>query len=71
VHFTYRLEHDDEDDLFWAECIELDVAGEGSDETAAVDSLRELLLERLYRPDAIAPPAAIPLMSIELTRACG
>jgi hypothetical protein len=69
VHFTYRLERDDEDGQFWAECVELDIAGEGSDEKAAVDSLRELLEERLYRPDAVAPPAAEPLMRIELSRA--
>jgi hypothetical protein len=69
VHLTYRVERDEEDGQFWAECVELDVAGEGESEDAAVRSLRELLLERLFRPDAVAPPAMTPVESLELTRA--
>jgi hypothetical protein len=67
MRFTYRLQHE-EDGVYCAECIELEVAGEGESEGAAVDSLRDLLFERLCRPDAVAPPSVPRPVAIELTR---
>lgn len=56
MRFSYRMVR--EDDGYFAECIESDVAGEGSTAAEAVASLRTALEERLLRPDAVAPPSS-------------
>lgn len=55
MRFTYRLIRDQGGYL--AECIEAEAAGEGKTAPAAVESLRGLLHERMFRPDAVAPPS--------------
>ena len=67
--FTYRLIR--ERGGFLAECIESDVAGEGVTETDAVESLRKELAERMFRPDAVAPPSQATETEIELVLAEG
>lgn len=55
MKFTYRLQtvH-----CGWiAECVESDAMGEGKTEREAIASLRESLEERMFRPDAVAPPS--------------
>jgi hypothetical protein len=53
---------------FLAECLESNAMGEGSTEQAAIDSLRKELEERMFRPDAVAPPSDPPDSVIELVR---
>lgn len=67
MRFTYRLHP--EKNGFLASCVESDALGEGPSEQAAVASLREALEERMFRPDAVAPPSRQPDESIELVRA--
>lgn len=55
MRFSYRLVRDQRG--FLAECIETEAAGEGKTAPAAVESLRGLLQERMFRPDAVAPPS--------------
>jgi len=65
MRFSYRLIRDQRGYL--AECIEAEAAGEGKTAQAAVESLRGLLHERMFRPDAVAPPStAIADAKIEL-----
>ena len=64
MKFTYRLIKDANGYL--AECVESDAAGEGKSSKEAVESLRTSLEERMFRPDAVAPPAAEPHATIEL-----
>ena len=65
MKFTYRLIKDANGYL--AECVESDAAGEGKSSKEAVESLRTSLEERMFRPDAVAPPAAAePHSTIEL-----
>ena len=56
MRLTYRLIRDQGGYL--AECIESEAAGEGKTAEAAIESLRGLLHERMFRPDAVAPPEA-------------
>lgn len=58
MRFTYRLVR--EKDGFVAECFESEAAGEGKTEALAVESLRKVLEERMFRPDAVAPPPKAP-----------
>ncbi len=67
MKFTYRLIKDANGYL--AECVESDAAGEGKSSKEAVASLRTSLEERMFRPDAVAPPAAATVSVIELERA--
>ncbi|MBS2018190.1 MAG: hypothetical protein JST00_35290 [Deltaproteobacteria bacterium] len=67
MKLTYRLV---EDASGWvAECIETDAAGEGKTSQAAVEALRKALEERMFRPDAVAPPSKTEREVIELTLA--
>lgn len=61
--FTYRLIRDKEG--FVAECVESEAAGEGKTAKDAVESLRAALEERMFRPDAVAPPSQPTATSIE------
>ena len=67
MKFTYRLVQDASGWI--AECVEADAMGEGKTERDAVTSLRNALEERMFRPDAIAPPASQPRPAIDLTPA--
>ncbi len=64
MRFTYRLIKDANGYL--AECVESDAAGEGKSSKEAVESLRASLEERMFRPDAVAPPSATAHSVIEL-----
>ncbi len=64
MKFTYRLIKDANGYL--AECVESDAAGEGKSSEEAVESLRTSLEERMFRPDAVAPPPSQPHATIEL-----
>lgn len=64
MRFSYRLIKDTAGYL--AECIESDVAGEGKSAKDAIESLRVALGERMFRADAIAPPARTVECTIEL-----
>ncbi|MCL2724304.1 MAG: hypothetical protein FWD69_07695 [Polyangiaceae bacterium] len=64
MRFTYVLV--EEVDCWAAECQEADAIGEGITRNEAVASLRQALLERLFRPDAVAPPSEANTTSIEL-----
>jgi hypothetical protein len=55
MKFSYRLIRDASG--FVAECIESEAAGTGKTAQDAVDSLRNALEERMFRPDAVAPPS--------------
>lgn len=64
MRFTYRLT---EDTSGWlAQCVESDAAGEGKSREAAVASLRTAIEERMFRPDAVAPPPEAGHAPIEL-----
>jgi hypothetical protein len=67
VRFSYRLSRG-RDGRVSAECVETEVVGEGPTEDAAVASLLGLLEERMFRPDAVAPPSHEPECAIELVR---
>jgi hypothetical protein len=67
MRFTYRLVHDGSG--FVAECLESDVAGAGTTEDLAIDALLMALEERMFRPDAVAPPSEPAPANIELVRA--
>ncbi|MBX3229143.1 MAG: hypothetical protein KIT84_02320 [Labilithrix sp.] len=64
MRFSYRLIRDRRGYL--AECLEAEAAGEGKTAAEAVESLRALLHERMFRPDAVAPPSATEESTIEL-----
>jgi hypothetical protein len=66
MNFTYRIVHDD--DGCSAECLEVEVVGEGETPDEAARALEELLRERMLRPDAVAPPPEMNDAKIELTR---
>ena len=55
MNFTYRLQK--EQGGWLATCVESDAMGEGKTEQEAVASLRQSLEERMFRPDAVAPPS--------------
>ena len=65
--FTYRLVQSGAG--FLAECIESTAAGEGPTATAAVEALQKALEERMFRPDAVAPPPEAADSPIELVPA--
>lgn len=67
MKFSYRLIRDKNG--FVAECIEAEAAGEGKTSKEAVDSLRKSLEERMFRPDAVAPPSKPTEDVIELVLA--
>jgi hypothetical protein len=54
MRFSYRLVR--EETSYVAECVESDAVGEGQTANAAIASLRAALHERMFRPDAVAPP---------------
>ena len=64
MKFTYRLIKDASG--WMAECVESDVAGEGKTAEEAVESLHASLEERMFRPDAVAPPPETEHSVIEL-----
>jgi hypothetical protein len=51
---------------FLAECVESDAAGEGPTANEAIACLRSALEERMFRPDAVAPPPQETTGTIEL-----
>lgn len=65
--FSYRLIRDKSG--FVAECVESEAAGEGKTAKDAVDALRRSLEERMFRPDAVAPPSRPAEGTIELVLA--
>lgn len=67
MRFTYRVVRDKNGYL--AECVESEAAGEGKSENEAVESLRKSLEERMFRPDAVAPPSSPAGGEIELVLA--
>ena len=67
MKFSYRLIRDKNG--FLAECIESEAAGEGKTAKDAVESLRKALEERMFRPDAVAPPSTPTGSAIELVLA--
>lgn len=73
MRFTYRIVR--EKSAFVAECRECEVAGEGLSEAAAVASLQTMLEERMFRPDAVAPPekdvAAAPIELVHVPDSTG
>ena len=52
-----------------AECVESDALGEGRSAKEAVATLRQMLEERMLRPDAVAPPPEGEQTTIELVLA--
>lgn len=64
MRFSYRLVR--ESTGFIAECLESEAAGEGKTEKDAVESLRRSIEERMFRPDAVAPPSRPTDEAIEL-----
>ncbi len=66
MKFTYRILEDG--GSFVAECLESDAQGEGKTADDAVASLRASLRERMFRPDAVAPPSERTTSAIELVR---
>jgi predicted RNase H-like HicB family nuclease len=56
VRYTYLLSAVDSG--IYAECVELDAAGEGKTREEAVEALREALRGILGAAEAVAPPAA-------------
>ncbi len=69
LRFSYRLIRDSDSRSFVAECVESDAAGEGKTAKGAVESLRSSLEERMFRPDAVAPPSRPTEGRIELVLA--
>jgi hypothetical protein len=60
----YRLVRDKSG--FLAECVESEAMGEGKTAKEAIASLRKALEERMFRPDAVAPPSEPEAVHIEL-----
>lgn len=52
-----------------AECLDAEAAGEGKTREEAVASLRCAIEERMFRPDAIAPPSSPKRAEIDLVLA--
>jgi hypothetical protein len=72
MRFSYRLER--EQTGWIAACQESDAMGEGKTPVEAVEALRKALEERMFRPDAVAPPSQPserPSAPIELVLARG
>jgi hypothetical protein len=64
MRFTYRIVRERSGVV--AECLEVDAMGEGATESAAVAALKSSLEERMFRPDAVAPPPEESSCSIDL-----
>lgn len=64
MKLTYRLQKTASG--WYAECVESDAAGEGATEEEALQSLRTSIEERMFRPDAVAPPPEIERSVVEL-----
>jgi len=64
MKFTYHLIKDANGYL--AQCVESEAAGEGKTSKEALESLRVSLEERMFRPDAVAPPSETEHSVIEL-----
>jgi hypothetical protein len=64
MKFTYRLQK--QANAWLAECVECEAMGEGGTQSEALDSLRASLEERMFRPDAVAPPPEEAHAPIEL-----
>jgi len=67
MRFTYRMTRDASD--YIAECVETDAVGEGKSAESALESLRKSIEERMFRPDAVAPPSTPTRATIELVEA--
>lgn len=67
MKFTYCIVP--QADGILAECVESDAAAEGKTEREAVEALKKSLEERMFRPDAVAPPSRPTKDVIELVRA--
>jgi hypothetical protein len=67
MRFSSRLIRDKSG--YVAECVECDAAGEGRSAKDAVDALRKSLEERMFRPDAVAPPSRSAEVTIDLVLA--
>jgi hypothetical protein len=67
MRFSYRIVR--ERGGVVAECLEVDAMGEGVTEIAAIAALRSSLEERMFRPDAVAPPPEESPCPIELVAA--
>ena len=67
MRFSYRLIQDGSG--YVAECCESEAAGEGKTAKDAIASLRASLEERMFRPDAVAPPQETARDTIELVLA--
>lgn len=67
MQFSYRLIKDASG--YVAECCESEAQGEGKTAKDAVASLREALEERMFRPDAVAPPEETTESRIDLVLA--
>lgn len=55
-----------EDGAYVLTCVELDVAAEGQGRAEALSNLKKAILERLTRPDAVAPPSNPAPVSVSL-----
>lgn len=64
MKFRYRVV--ERSGIFTAECVESTAAGEGPTPHDAIEALRMALRERMFRPDAIAPPPMPTVTVIEL-----
>lgn len=64
MNYTYRLTSDT--DGFTATCVEMSVSTLGPTPATAVSALRQAICERLTHVEAVAPPASVPIPSIEL-----
>lgn len=64
MKFTYRIV--ERTSSFLAECIEAEAIGEGKTRAEAIEALRAAIEERMFRPDAVAPPPRAPSSKIEL-----
>jgi hypothetical protein len=64
MKYTYRLTSDSEG--FTATCVEMDVSAAAPTQAGAISALREGIYERLTHVEAVAPPASVPVPSIEL-----
>lgn len=64
MKFTYRIV--ERTSSFLAECVESDAIGEGGTRAEAIEALRAAIEERMFRPDAVAPPPRVSATSIEL-----
>jgi hypothetical protein len=67
MKYTYRLVKDT--DGVTATCSEMPVSATGANETAAIAALRAAIYDHLTHVEAIAPPASVPVPSIQLAPA--